>query len=113
LWRFGLNKPGGEYGPIVVQSIRLLYRVDPGGFGRNDLIAEVTQTRTKDRTEFIGGSTIIISAEGLLRYVVRKRVNDVRRRKHELAYTGARGARTLDLRQLCRAPVRPARDAAR
>jgi hypothetical protein len=113
LWRFGLERPGREYGPIVVQSIRLLYRVDSVGFGRNDLIAEVTQTRIKDRTEFIGGSTIIIGADGVPRYVLRKRVNDVRRRKHELAYTGARGARTLDLRQLCRAPARPARDAAR
>jgi hypothetical protein len=112
LWRFGLERPGREYGPIVVQSIRLLYRVDSVGFGRNDLIAEVTQTRIKDRTEFIGGSTIIIGADGVPRYVLRKRVNDVRRRKHELAYTGARGARTLDLRQLCRAPARPARDAA-
>ena len=107
LWRFGLDKPGGEYGPIVVQSIRLLYRVDPGGFGRNDLIAEVTQTRTKDRSEFVGGCTIIIGADGKLRHVVRKRVNDVKRRKHELAYTGPRGAKKLDLRKLHRLSDRP------
>jgi hypothetical protein len=107
LWRFGVTLPRGEYGPIVVQSIRLLYRVDAGGFGRNDLIAEVTQTRTRQRSEFVGGSTIIIGAEGKVRYVVRKRVNDIGRRKRELAYTGAGGARTLDLRQLCRTAHRP------
>lgn len=113
LWRFGLAKPGGEYGPIVVQSIRLLYRVDPGGFGRNDLIAEVTQTRTKDRSEFVGGSTIIIGADGAVRYLLRKRVDDIKRRKHELAYAGPRGARSLNLRQLHRLPPRPPVGAAR
>ena len=78
---YGLHAPGGEYGPITVQSIRLLYRVDAGGFGRNDLIAEVTQTRTKDKSEFVGGATLIIGADGKLRYTVLKRVDDIKRRK--------------------------------
>ena len=104
---FGLYKPGGEYGPIVVQSIRLLYRVDVSGFGRNDLIAEVTQTRTKDHSEFVGGATLIIGSDGRLRYTVRKRVDDVKRRKRELEYAGPGGAKPLDLRALHRLPPRP------
>jgi len=98
---FGLAKPGRAYGPIVIQSIRLLYRVDRNGFGRNDLIAEVTQTCTKNAAEFVGGATIIIGADGVVRHVVRKRVDDEDRRKHELAYAPG-GAQTLDLRKLHR-----------
>jgi hypothetical protein len=104
---YGLHKPGGEYGSIVVQSIRLLYRVDAGGFGRNDLIAEVSQTRTKDGSEFVGGATLIIGAEGRLRYIVRKRVDDIKRRKRELEYAGPGGAQPLDFRALHRLPPRP------
>jgi len=107
LWHFGLQKPNAEYGPIVVQSIRLLYRVDASGFGRNDLIAEVTQTRTKNHSEFVGGATLIIGADGKLRYTVRKRVDDMQRRKRELQYAGPGGAKPLDLRQLHRMPSRP------
>lgn len=107
LWRYGLRKPGGEYGPIVLQSIRLLYRVDAGGFGRNDLIAEVTQTRTGNGSEFVGGATLIVGSDGGLRYTVRKRVDDIKRRKRELAYAGPGGAKPLDLRQLHRLPPRP------
>ena len=103
---YGLHKPGGEYGPVIVQSIRLLYRVDAGGFGLNDLIAEVTQTRTKDGSEFVGGATLIIGADGRLRYTVRKRVDDLKRRKHELEYAGSGGAKPLDLRALHRLPPR-------
>jgi hypothetical protein len=113
LRHYGLHKPGGEYGPIVVQSIRLLYRVDSGGFGRNDLIAEVSQTRTKDRSEFVGGATLIIGADGRLRYAVRKRVDDIRRRKRELEYAGPDGAQPLDFRALHRLPPRPPSNAAR
>lgn len=104
---YGLHKPGGEYGAITIQSIRLLYRVDAGGFGRNDLIAEVTQTRTKDRSQFVGGATVIIGADGVLRYTVVKRVDDVKRRKRELEYAGPDGAQPLDLRKLHRLPPRP------
>ena len=110
---YGLCKPGGEYGPIVVQSLRLLYRVDAGGFGRNDLIAEVTQIRTKDKSEFVGGATLIIGADGRLRYTVRKRVDDVKRRKRELEYAGTGGAKQLDLRALHRLPPRPPSRASR
>jgi hypothetical protein len=110
---YGLHKPGGEYGPIIVQSIRLLYRVDAGGFGRNDLIAEITQTRTKDRSEFVGGATLIIGADGRLRYTVYKRVDDIKRRKRELAYAGPGGAKPLDLRHLHRLPPRPPSRASR
>lgn len=101
LRRFGLAKPSRVYGPIVIQSIRLLYRVDPDGFGRNDLIAEVTQTCTKNAVEFVGGATIIIGADGVVRHVVRKRVDNEDRRKRELAYAPG-GAKTLDLRKLHR-----------
>ena len=101
LRRFGLAKPNRVYGPIVLQSIRLLYRVDPDGFGRNDLIAEVTQTCTKNAVEFVGGATIIIGADGVVRHVVRKRVDSEDRRRRELAYAPG-GAQTLDLRKLHR-----------
>ena len=101
LRRFGLAKPSPTYGPIVIQSIRLLYRVDRNGFGRNDLIAEVTQTCTSEAAQFVGGATIIIGADGVVRHVVRKRVDDEDRRQRELAYAPG-GAQTLDLRKLHR-----------
>ncbi|MDQ6680519.1 MAG: hypothetical protein M3Y67_06090, partial [Pseudomonadota bacterium] len=66
-----------------------------------------TQTRTGKGSEFVGGATIIVGADGGLRYTVRKRVDDSERRKRELAYAGPGGAKPLDLRQLHRLPPRP------
>jgi hypothetical protein len=78
--------------------------VDGDGMGRNDIVAEITQTRTKERGEFVGGATIIIGPDGKVRYTVVKRVDNDRRLQRERKYTRGGGAKQLDLRHLHRLP---------
>ncbi|MBD0369479.1 MAG: peptidase M4 [Pyrinomonadaceae bacterium] len=76
--------------PPVVQSIRSLRRVGPDGQIVFDLVAEVTQRRIVRRADsglsfvFYGGSTVIISPKGEIRYAITKRVtNDERLMRQE------------------------------
>jgi hypothetical protein len=88
---FGLAAPndpalGGDTVDLPrVQSIRASRRVGPDGQVVFDLIAEVTQVRHvrptggEPGTDFVGGCTIVIGPDGLLRYVIGKSVlNDKR-----------------------------------
>jgi hypothetical protein len=100
---FGLHAPGGPYGEIVIQSIRLAHRIGPDDIPRNDLVAEVTQARRARGNTFVGGATVLVGKDGNIRYVIRRRVDDVRRRREEMRHAGAAGAARLDLRKIHRA----------
>jgi hypothetical protein len=73
----------GPAGPIVVESARVSRRVGPDGQIALDLVAEVTQTipvRLNDRViDCTQGCTIIIDANGRVRYVVQKNVKQILR----------------------------------
>jgi hypothetical protein len=56
-----------------------------------DLVAEVTQRRTARLADgrsfdFYGGATIVLGPEGEVRYVVRKRVDNVDRERAQAAF---------------------------
>ena len=97
---FGVHAPGGAYGPITIQSIRLAHRIGPDDIPRNDLVAEVTQERRAKGNVFVGGATVIVGMDGDVRYVVRRRVDDLRRRHDEMTHAGPAGARNLQLRKI-------------
>jgi hypothetical protein len=100
---FGLHKPGSPYGPIIIESIHLAHRLTPEGFSRSELVAEVTQARVEGRNTFVGGATILIGSDGAVRYTIRKRVDNPRRRRAEVNRAGPSGAQRLDLRALHKA----------
>jgi hypothetical protein len=97
---FGVHAPGGAYGPITIQSIRLAHRIGPDDIPRNDLVAEVTQERRAKGNVFVGGATVVVGMDGDVRYVIRRRVDDLRRRHDEMAHAGPAGARNLQLRKI-------------
>jgi hypothetical protein len=81
-----------------VESIRTLRRVGPDGQVVFDQVAEVTQARTAAAPDgngsfmFLGGATVIIGPEGIVRYVIRKRVTNDERMTRQLQYiTGPGG----------------------
>jgi hypothetical protein len=102
LREFGLREPGGPYEEIVIQSIRFAHRIGPDDIPRNDLVAEITQARRARGNTFIGGATVLIGMDGNIRYVIRHRVDDLKRRREEMRHAGAAGAARLDFRQLHR-----------
>jgi hypothetical protein len=98
---FGLVTPKGAYGPIVIESVSLTTRVSDGRVHRG-LTVEISQTRTSEQSRFLGGATVLFDQEGNVRYVIRKRVDSLRRRKAEFE-DRARGRAQegqLDLRAL-------------
>lgn len=97
---FGLREPKPPYGEIVVESIRHTHRVAPDGLLRNELVAEVTQMRTHRGNTFVGGATVLIGMDGVIRFIIRRRVDDIRRRRAEMRYAGAQGAQRLDFRTI-------------
>jgi len=100
---FGLRQPGGPYQDIVIQSIRLAHRIGPDDIPRNELVCEITQARRARGNTFIGGSTVIVGMDGNIRYVIRRRVDDIRRRREEMRRAGAAGAAPLNFRRIHRA----------
>ena len=84
---FGCSLPGDAaldgdiVDPALVCSVRSLRRVGPDKKVSFDLVAEVIQRRQfvggKHRlAEFFGGSTIILDADGAVRYVIRKAITN-------------------------------------
>jgi hypothetical protein len=66
----------------VIESIRTLRRIGPDNSVNFDLVAEVTQRRKTTRGRwFYGGSTIIVGADGGIRYSIVKHVDSARRQK--------------------------------
>src|SRR5690606_6437589 len=73
-----------------IQSIRIARRIGPKHQVTLDLVAEVTQRidvqRDGVRFPFHGGSTIILDAEGRIRFVIRKRVDNEKRQNEQKQY---------------------------
>ncbi|MBI1298801.1 peptidase M4 [bacterium] len=75
-----------------VQSIRSAQRIGPDGQIVYDLVAEITQRRLVPGNdaipefEFYGGSTVIIDAEGMIRYVIVKNIDSTRRQKRQMDF---------------------------
>lgn len=93
---FHLVAPGGrlprdvvQASPAIVQSVRVARRVAPDGRIHFDLVAEVTQSCTVERSgarfDMSGGCTVIIDSEGIVRYSISKRFDSARRRARQLA----------------------------
>lgn len=90
----GRHSDGADVSPPVVESIRAARRVAPDGSIGFDLVAEVLQravvplrsgTRTP-RVTLFGGSTVILGADGEVRYVIGKRLPDTERRERQLDF---------------------------
>jgi hypothetical protein len=94
----GLAKPGtelamgapGEFSRIEVHSVRPARRIASGRQLRVDLVVELTQKWVPDDTAkpfHRGGSTLVIDADsGEIRYLVRKRVDSVKRMAEQQAF---------------------------
>ena len=101
---FGLADPKDEYfspdkvDPPVVESVRSLRRVGPDGQLAFGIVAEVIQRRYVSggggypAFTFRGGSTVIIGAEGEVRYIVAKSVKSEPRLDKQREYAATNGA---------------------
>lgn len=80
---FGLREPGRSgdwrYDLPVVESIRTLRRLTPDDELDFHIVAEVTQRAKKGRRYYWGGSTVVIDADGSVRFVVGKGVGNAKR----------------------------------
>jgi hypothetical protein len=98
---FGLIAPRGAPGvaePPVIESVRALRRIRPDNSISFDLVAEVTQRRkVNHRRWFYGGSTVIIGADGEVRYAIVKHTDSPRRRKTFADYLATVDAARRDL----------------
>ncbi|MDO8310967.1 MAG: hypothetical protein Q7T25_03410, partial [Sideroxyarcus sp.] len=75
----------------TIQSIRATRRVGPAGQVVFDLVAEITQSRvvrmaTGQTFEFLGGSTIVLTPEGSIRFIIAKGINSAAREAQQLAF---------------------------
>jgi hypothetical protein len=59
--------------------VRAIRRVGPDGNLNRDYVAEVVQRRRTRGRWFYGGSTIILNAAGVIRYIIAKNVKSSRR----------------------------------
>ncbi len=76
---FGLVAPNSRTHAPTILSLRTLRRISPRDDVTFDLVAEVVQQRRVAEGWFLGGSTIVISSEGEVRYAIAKHVDSVRR----------------------------------
>lgn len=81
LYYFGLAAPNAakKIERPIVESVREVRRVGPDGNFNEDLVAEVVQRRRTKSRWFYGGSSIILGASGVIRYVIAKNVLSARR----------------------------------
>lgn len=80
---FGLAKPEGPIEKPRVVSLRTLRRVSPDGDVHFDLVAEIVQKRAVREGFFLGGSTVIVSSEGRVRYSIAKNIGSVKRLREQ------------------------------
>jgi hypothetical protein len=73
---FGLRIPGGEFGPVVIESIRAVERRSRDGRIAHGLVAELSQKRQRGNGVFVGGATVIFDQSGTVKFAIRKRVDD-------------------------------------
>jgi len=104
---FGTDKV--EY--PVVESVRSLRRVGPDRQLAFGLVAEVIQRRQVERPgypplTFCGGATLIIGADGEVRYVVAKNIKSDARLRRALDFAASSGAEVYAL-AVCRHGVQP------
>lgn len=76
---FGLVEPGGAFAPPRLLSLRTLRRVSLRGDVAFDLVAEVVQKARVREGWFLGGSTIVVSSGGEVRYAIAKHVDSKNR----------------------------------
>lgn len=85
------RRPKGivQVSPAIVQSVRVTRRVAPDGGIAFDLVGEVTQSCTVQRSgvmfDMNGGCTVIVDPEGKIRYSIYKRLDSENRRARQQA----------------------------
>ena len=87
---------GDRVEPAHVCSVRSLRRVGPDRQVTFELVAEIVQRRWLTgadgcQSEFHGGSTAIVGADGGIRYLVSKRVTDRRRAERQARHIAVNG----------------------
>lgn len=92
---FGLTHAGGPYQPIVIESINIFSRLNEIKQVRRGLVIEVTQTRISTASTISGGCTVILDHSGIVKYVIRKRVNSLRRRQRQVNYRRGRAGNKI------------------
>jgi hypothetical protein len=93
LYQFGLVSPARERDAElpVIESIRTLRRIGGDNTVHFELVGEITQRRKlRNRRWFYGGSTVILDAQGSVRYAIGKQVMSTRREKLFREYLAAR-----------------------
>ena len=88
---FGIARPDARTRKPTLLSLRSLRRVSPSGGVNFDLVAEVVQKRRVREGWFLGGSTIVISSEGQVRYAIAKHIDSARRLKDQREWLRRRG----------------------
>lgn len=83
---YGLVAPSSSVLPPKIVSLRTLRRVGIGGDVRFDLVAEVLQKRRVREGWFLGGATVIVSSDGVVRYAIAKHLDSMRRLKAQRAF---------------------------
>jgi hypothetical protein len=78
---FGLVAPSRSVMVPRIMSLRTLRRVSVARDVRFDLVAEVVQKRRVREGWFLGGSTVVISSDGVVRYAIAKHMDSKRRLK--------------------------------
>ena len=77
---------GSLYAEPVVESIRTLRRLTPDDDLDFHIVAEVTQRVKKGQRWYLGGSTVVIDADGKVRFVIGKGVGNWGRHKDTDAF---------------------------
>lgn len=93
---FGLARPGGRIDVPKLMSLRTLRRISPDGGVSFDLVAEVVQKRRVREGWFFGGATLVIGADGRVRYSVLKNINSERRLRAQRAWLATQDAWTVE-----------------
>ena len=102
--QFGLSADGGsaDVEPPVVESVRTLRRISPDGELHFNIVAEITQRRRVHLTPrrwywFLGGATLVLDADGQVRYAIAKSVDSRTRLDTYRRYLETLDAETREL----------------
>ena len=107
LFYFGLTQAVASKGieRPVIESVRSLRRVGSDGSVNDDFVAEILQRRKVRGRWMYGGSTIIFSADGTIRYVIAKAVTSRRREERILGYLDSHAETASYFEDGARAPA--------